>query len=115
MSANSPIRKWMVTLGLSGLLLVATAMAADLGSAKAQGLIGEKPDGYLGLVVSNAPSDVRALVNDVNNKRRARYQQIARKQNAPLSEVEKVGGMTAIDKTRSGHYVMDSMGRWVKK
>ena len=66
-------------------------------------------------MVSSAPADVRALVNDVNAKRRARYQQIARQQNAPLSEVEKVGGITAIDKTPRGQYVMDASGRWVRK
>jgi hypothetical protein len=26
-----------------------------------------------------------------------------------------VGGQTAIDKTRPGHYVMDTSGRWRKK
>ena len=100
---------------LTGLLLTLTAAAAALDSAKADGWIGEKPDGYLGLVRNDAPADVKALVNDVNAKRRSRYQQIANQQGAPLAEVEKVGGQTAIDKTRSGHYVMDASGRWRKK
>jgi uncharacterized protein YdbL (DUF1318 family) len=107
--------KHIAAAALAGLLLSVNVLAADLGSAKAQGLIGERPDGYLGLVVSNAPADVRALVNDVNAKRRARYQQIAQQTNAPLSEVEKVGGATAIERTERGHFVMDSSGRWIKK
>ena len=92
-----------------------TANAADLASAKADGWIGEKPDGYIGLVRNDAPADVQALVRDVNAKRRSEYQRIADRQGAPLSEVEKVGGMTAIEKTRPGHYVMDASGRWRRK
>jgi len=98
-----------------GLLLSLAAAAASLDSAKSDGWIGEKPDGYLGLVRDDAPADVRALVQDVNGKRKTRYQEIAKQQGAPLSEVEKVGGQTAIDKTRPGHYVMDTSGRWRKK
>lgn len=98
-----------------GLLISLAASAATLDSAKADGWIGEKPSGYLGLVRTDAPEDVKALVEDVNAKRKARYEQIARQQGAPLGEVEKVGGQTAIDKTRPGHYVMDTSGRWVRK
>lgn len=107
--------KFTARAALLALLFTGTVLAADLGDAKAEGLIGEKPDGYLGLVDSSAPADVRALVQDVNAKRRANYQRIAKQQGAPLAEVEKVGGMTAIDKTQRGHYVMDASGRWVKK
>jgi uncharacterized protein YdbL (DUF1318 family) len=73
------------------------------------------PTGYLGLVRQDAPADVKALVTDVNGKRKERYEQIAKQQGVPLTEVEKVGGQTAIDKTSTGNYVMDSSGRWVKK
>jgi uncharacterized protein YdbL (DUF1318 family) len=110
-------RCWKLSLAalLTGLLLSLSAVAANLDSAKADGWIGEQPNGYLGLVRDDAPGDVKALVNDVNAKRKARYQQIASQQGAPLAEVEKVGGQTAIDKTRSGHYVRDASGRWRKK
>ena len=64
---------------------------------------------------TDAPSDVKALVQDVNTKRRANYERIAKQQGAPVGEVEKVGGQTAIEKTESGHYVMDTSGRWLRK
>jgi uncharacterized protein YdbL (DUF1318 family) len=51
----------------------------------------------------------------VNAKRKARYQSIAQKQSVALSEVEKVGGTTAIDRTVRGNYIKDSSGRWRKK
>lgn len=97
------------------LLIVTESFAASLSEAKADGWIGEQPDGYIGLVRNDAPPDVQALVSDVNAKRRAEYERIAQRQGAPVSEVEKVGGMTAIEKTRPGHYIMDTSGRWRKK
>ncbi len=113
--SKTPRRPLRLAALLLGLVMSLSAAAASLDSAKADGWIGEKPDGYLGLVRNDAPGDVKALVNDVNGKRRARYQQIAQQQGAPLSEVEKVGGQTAIDKTAPGNYVMDTSGRWRKK
>jgi len=101
--------------GLFSLLVALSALAATLDSAKAEGWIGEMPTGYLGLVRQDAPQDVKTLVADVNSKRKQRYQQIAKQQGAPLGDVEKVGGQTAIDMTAPGNYVMDSAGRWVRK
>jgi len=94
---------------------ISVAMAGPLDQPKADGLIGEQANGYLGLVSQHVPADVKALVRDVNAKRKARYQSIAGKQSVPLSEVEKVGGTTAIDKTLRGNYIKDSSGRWRKK
>lgn len=100
---------------LTGLLLAFGVSAAELRAAKSQGWVGEKPDGYIGLVSSDAPADVRALVQDVNAKRREHYRRIANQQGAAISEVEKVGGMTAIEKTSPGNYIMDSSGQWRRK
>ena len=100
---------------LIGLLSISVAVAGPLDQPKADGLIGEQANGYLGLVSQDVPADIKALVRDVNAKRKARYQSIAQKQAVPLSEVEKVGGTTAIDRTLSGNYIKDSSGRWRKK
>jgi len=109
-----------LTRRLPGMLLiclfsVSVAMAGALDQPKADGLIGEQANGYLGLVSPNAPADIQALVRDVNAKRKARYQSIAQEQSVPVSEVEKVGGATAIEKTLSGNYIKDTSGRWRKK
>ncbi len=100
---------------LIGLLSISVAVAGPLDQPKADGLIGEQANGYLGLVSQNVPADIKALVRDVNAKRKARYQSIAQKQSVALSEVEKVGGTTAIDRTLRGNYIKDSSGRWRKK
>ncbi len=101
-------------LSIMLLMGIQASWAADLQSAKEQGLIGEKPDGYLGLVVSSAPSDVKALVDDVNSKRREKYQEIAQKQGISLSDVETIAGKKAFEKTQSGHYIQVN-GQWSKK
>ena len=97
---------------LISLLTVSAAMASPLTQPKADGLIGEQADGYLGLVREDVPDEIRKLVKEVNAKRRAGYQEIALKQGASLSEVEKVGGNTAYEKTLEGNYVRDVNGVW---
>ena len=93
---------------------IATA-ASPLTQPKADGLIGEQANGYIGLVKQNVPADIKKLVNDVNAKRRAGYQNIAKKQGTSLAEVERVGGNTAIEKTLRGNYIRDASGAWRKK
>ena len=48
-----------IALAASVLFLAAapSAWAEDLDAAKAAGLVGERPDGYLGLVSASAPAD----------------------------------------------------------
>ena len=51
----------------------------------------------------------------MNAKRKAGYQRIANKQGIALSDVEKVGGKHAIEKTEPGNYIRESNGSWKKK
>ena len=110
---------WIKKIYMSVLISLLTVSIAVAGSPltqpKADGLIGEQANGYLGLVVQNAPADIKKLVAEVNAKRKAGYQKIAAKQGTSLSEVEKVGGNTAIEKTRPGNYIRDANGTWRKK
>jgi uncharacterized protein YdbL (DUF1318 family) len=97
------------------LLSLSAAVAMTLEEAKSAGFIGEQRDGYLGLVVDNAPAAVVALVEDVNRQRRERYQQIARENNIAVSDVAQLAYARAVEATRSGHLVQDANGRWVRK
>lgn len=115
MKSNNWIRQIFTALLIS-LLAVSIAVAGSpLTQPKADGLIGEQANGYLGLVTQSAPADVKKLVDETNAKRKAGYQKIAAKQGASLSEVEKVGGVTAIEKTLRGNYIRDTNGTWRKK
>ena len=90
------------------------AFALSLDAAKSQGLIGEKPSGYLGIV--NPPGDaaVQQLVNEINSQRRAKYLQIANKNGTALVAVEQLAGKKAIEKTDPGNYV-EINGNWKRK
>jgi uncharacterized protein YdbL (DUF1318 family) len=100
---------------LAGLGWSAPSWAISLQDAKAQGLVGEQPDGYLGLVKANAGADVKAMMNDVNAQRKNEYQAIARRNNTELNVVEALAGKKAIEMTPSGQYVKLPSGQWVKK
>ena len=115
MNSNNWIKRIFVMLLTCLLAFSVAANESPLTQPKAEGLIGEQADGYLGLVTQNVPADVKKLVNEVNAKRKAGYQQIAAKQGTSLSEVEKVGGNTAIEKTLPGNYIRDQNGNWYKK
>src|SRR5210317_925211 len=114
MKRNNWITNVFLALLIS-MMAVSVAAASPLTKPKADGLIGEQADGYIGLVRQDVPADIRKLVDEVNAKRKAGYQQIAAKQGTSLAEVEKVGGNTAIEKTLKGNYVQDANGTWRKK
>jgi uncharacterized protein len=55
-------------------------------AARAEGLIGEKTDGYLGFVTAPSPA-VKALVDDLNIKRKAKYTEEALANGATVEEM----------------------------
>jgi uncharacterized protein YdbL (DUF1318 family) len=93
-------------------LLSLPASALSLGQAKAQGLVGETPSGYLA-AVKPSPA-VNALIKDINGKRLAAYQNIAKKNGQPLATVQKLAGQKAMSNTPRGQYVKVG-GSWKKK
>jgi uncharacterized protein YdbL (DUF1318 family) len=100
---------------LTLLLLGLPAAAGSLDSAQAAGQVGERPDGYIGLVDEGAPAEIRELVEDINARRRVKYQEIAEKSGAPVEAVAARAGAKLIERTAEGHFVMDASGRWVRK
>jgi uncharacterized protein len=108
-------KKTVLSSFLAAMLLVAVgAMAADLDQAKRDGLVGERADGFLGLVTSSAPADVVQLVKEVNAKRKAEYERIAEKNGLSLEQVEALAGKKTIEKTRTGDWIFIN-GGWQKK
>ena len=106
----------VMSVALFALLLAShSAFAATLEEAKAAGQIGEKQDGYIGLVQSGVPADVAALVESVNAQRRARYEQIANENGIPVSDVAKLAFTRAFENTRPGHYAESAPGQWARK
>ena len=90
-----------------------SASAISLDQAKQRGLVGEMPDGYLGVVVAN--NDVNTLVATVNKKRKDIYINLARKNKITLQQISQLAGDKSIAKTKVGHFIKNASGQWVKK
>lgn len=98
---------------LSWFLGISLASAISLEEAKAKGLLGEKQNGYLGVVNAGNP-EAQALANNVNQKRRQAYEDIARRDGTTLDVVESLAGEKAVQKTKPGYFV-EGPGGWLKK
>ena len=104
----------LVTLAFG--LSTSDAQTLDLQSAKAQGLVGEQANGYLGIPNPPGTVEVQKLVADINLKRRALYQQRAAALSPPVSleQYEAIAGAKLVQSAKPGEYVQGSDGRWVK-
>ncbi|GAB6053881.1 hypothetical protein JCM17960_27010 [Magnetospira thiophila] len=109
----SPLKSLFAALVVI-LMTALPAQAGALGDAKAAGLLGERPDGYVGLVGA-APQSIVDLMKSVNSQRRAHYQGVAQETGTSLQNVEILMGKRQIDQLNSGLFYMDGGGRWVKK
>lgn len=102
----------MFALSLPVLAMNLQQAMAALGNAKEQGLVGEQPNGYLGVVQNSADSaDIVKLINDA---RRAEYTRLAQQNNIAVADVEAMAGKKALERTSSGHFILLD-GNWVKK
>ena len=95
------------------LFIPAAAFSLSLDEAKAKGLVGEQPSGYLGVVTSGA--DAAKIAQEINAKRRERYQQIAAQNGTAVAAVEALAGQKAIESTPAGQYIQSASGAWIKK
>ena len=103
----------IATIGL--LMVLQNAWAIDIRDAKSEGLVGEANTGYIAAVTSPASAEVRALLADVNAKRKAQFEATARKTGAKTDQVAYRFYELAVQKTAPGGYYQDSSGRWKKK
>ena len=90
-------------------------LAAPIDYAKAAGWVGERPDGFVGLVRGDAPAAVRSLVDQINAQRRARYTDIAGRNSTSPGQVGALAGQKLISATPPGPYVMTKGGQGVTK
>ena len=97
------------------LLILQNAWAIDIRDAKAQGLVGEANTGYIAAVQTPASAEVRALIADVNRKRKAEFESAAQKTGTTVAQVAYRFYEIAVQRTAPGHYFQDSGGRWQKK
>ncbi len=81
-------------------------------SARQSGLVGEKSDGYLGFVTSPSPA-IKALVDDINIKRKAAYSKEALANGATVEEMALRSGCRLIaERTVAGEKYQTPSGQW---
>ena len=94
-------------------VVASSTFALSLDEAKAKGLVGEKLNGYLG-AVNPSNAEAQALIEDVNQKRRQAYEDIAKRNRTDVKVVETLAGEKAVKNTKPGNFV-EEPGGWVKR
>lgn len=101
-----------VAVALGGIVTPAFAQRDPAyAAARSAGQVGEKMDGYLGIVGTETP-ELRRMVNDINIKRRAVYSQRAQATNATLEEYALTAGCQTILATSAGEKYQAPDGSW---
>ena len=80
-------------------------------AARAAGQVGEKPDGYLG-VVGTPSAELRRLVDDLNIRRREAYTRSARETGATVEQFAFTTGCNLIAQTAIGEKYQAPDGSW---
>jgi uncharacterized protein len=107
---------------IAAMLLAATASTAAYAqrdpayqSARDGGLVGEKTDGYLGFVVAPSPA-IKALVDDLNIKRKAAYTKEAAANGATVEEMALRNGCRLIaERSVAGEKYQLPNGAWATR
>jgi uncharacterized protein YdbL (DUF1318 family) len=96
-------------------LVLQSAWAIDIGTAKEQGLVGEANTGYLAAVKTPASADVNALIAEVNAKRKAEFEDTAKKTGTTVVQVAYRFYELAVQRTAAGNFYQDAAGNWKQK
>lgn len=84
-----------------------------ISSLKAQGIVGETNQGYLGFVT--AKQDGANVIAAENKDRKIIYTHIAKQQGVSVELVQKRRARVLSDRAKPGFYIQNDAGVWVKK
>jgi len=101
-----------VALAATGLIAGAALAQRDPAyqAARSAGQVGEKVDGYLGIVSGETPA-LRALVNNINIQRKAKYTESAAS-SATVEQFAFTSGCNLIASTEPGEKYQAPDGSW---
>ena len=105
---------WLLPVLAVLALVAAPAASLTLDQAKSKGLLGEQADGYVG-VVDQGSAEAKSLAQEVNQKRRASYKEIAEKRGTSVEAVAALAGAKLVKRAPKGEYVRGTEGGWVKR
>jgi uncharacterized protein len=102
-----------LTAGLTATSVMAASSMVE--QAKSQCIVGEQADGYLGVVKgARASAELRRELRDINQRRKAYYADIARRNGVSVEVTAVLTAEKLINQARSGHCVRDQRGNWVE-
>ncbi len=108
-----------LALGLAAVSGVALAQTsadkAAVDAAKAQGIIGEQGDGYLGAVSGTPDPALRASVDAINSGRAKAYQDIAARTGVTPEAAGEATALQLFAKLPPGQYYRPLGGDWTRK
>jgi uncharacterized protein YdbL (DUF1318 family) len=89
--------------------------AQEVSSAKQAGRLGERADGYLGVVPEAETQALEELAVRVNQERRQSYVDLAASYDTSLETVAAIAGERRLAAAGPGEKVMTADGRWTQK
>lgn len=113
------MRMLLSTFGLAAALATGVTVPAfaqrdpAYQAARQNGLVGEQPDGYLG-IVANATPELQAMVNNINIQRKRQYTQQAAS-GSTVEQMAFVTGCNLILRTAPGEKYRTPDGRWLTR
>lgn len=111
------MRNTLILAALAATLAAGPALAQRdpaYAAARQQGLVGEQPDGYLGIVGAETP-ELRALVNNINIQRKKQYTQQAASGGSTVEQMAFVTGCNLIQRSAPGEKYRTPDGRWLTR
>ncbi len=117
-TAPRRIAVWLLALALLALAAAAPGpaqAAPSLDQLRAQGVVGERFDGYAVVRTPQAPADVQSFVASVNAKRRGIYQERAAQQHVPADQVGRIYAKQIFQRAPPGTWFLDASGKWQRK
>lgn len=89
---------------------------AAVDAGKAQGVVGEQADGFLGFVKPSSDPALKAAVEDINQGRAALYREAAAKNGVSVEAAGASAYNTVVQsRIKPGEYYKPVGGGWVKK
>lgn len=104
----------IIMLALIAVFAAAPALAANLDSLRASGVIAERYDGFVE-IRRDGTAEARQIVEEVNAKRREIYRKRAEAQNVPVDQVGRVYAEQILEKLPEGVWFRTPDGRYVQK
>ena len=102
-------------IALIAALWPVAAGAQSLDALRAQGTVGERYDGVAVVRDSNASSEIRKFVANVNSQRQKIYAERAAQQGVPVGQVARIYAKQIYANLPSGAWVLDESGTWKQK